>query len=28
MPAFEVVGLSPNYVDYLQAWELQRAVHA
>jgi lipoyl(octanoyl) transferase len=28
MPAFEVVGLSPNYVDYLQAWELQRAIHA
>jgi len=28
MPAFEVVGFSPNYVDYLQAWELQRAVHA
>jgi len=28
MPSFEVVGLSPNYVDYLQAWELQRAVHA
>jgi len=28
MPAFEVVGLSPNFVDYLQAWELQRAVHA
>lgn len=28
MPTFEVVGLSPNYVDYLQAWELQRAVHA
>jgi len=28
MPVFEVVGLSPNFVDYLQAWELQRAVHA
>jgi lipoyl(octanoyl) transferase len=28
MPVFELVGLSPNYVDYLQAWELQRAVHA
>jgi lipoyl(octanoyl) transferase len=28
MPVFEVVGLSPNYVDYRQAWELQRAVHA
>jgi lipoyl(octanoyl) transferase len=28
MPAFEVIGLSPNYVDYLEAWELQRAVHA
>jgi lipoyl(octanoyl) transferase len=28
MPVFEVVGLSPNYVDYRQAWELQKAVHA
>ena len=28
MPSFEVVGLSPNYVDYLQGWELQRSVHA
>ncbi len=28
MPSFEVVGLSPNYVDYLKAWELQRSVHA
>ena len=28
MPSFEVVGLSPAYVDYLKAWELQRAVHA
>jgi lipoyl(octanoyl) transferase len=28
MPAFEVVGLSPNYVDYREAWELQRAVHS
>ena len=28
MPAFEVVGLSPNFVDYRHAWELQRAVHA
>ena len=28
MPVFEVVGLSPKYVDYRQAWELQRAVHA
>ncbi|NCA07138.1 MAG: lipoyl(octanoyl) transferase LipB [Micrococcales bacterium] len=28
MTAFEVVGLSPNYVDYQLAWELQRKVHA
>jgi lipoyl(octanoyl) transferase len=28
MPVFEVVGLSPNFVDYQQAWELQRRVHA
>ncbi|MFM6977807.1 MAG: lipoyl(octanoyl) transferase LipB [Micrococcales bacterium] len=27
MPAFEVVGLSPNFVDYEAAWQLQRAVH-
>ena len=28
MPVFEVVGLAPDYVDYQQAWDLQRAVHA
>ena len=28
MPVFEVVGLAPEFVDYQQAWELQRAVHA
>jgi lipoyl(octanoyl) transferase len=27
MPAFEVVGLSPNFVDYESAWQLQRSVH-
>jgi lipoyl(octanoyl) transferase len=28
MPVFETVGLSPNFVDYEDAWQLQRAVHA
>jgi len=28
MPVFDVVGLDPEFVDYQQAWELQRAVHA
>jgi len=28
MPVFEVVGLAPDYVDYQQAWDLQRTVHA
>lgn len=28
MPAFETVGLSPNFVDYNLAWDLQRQVHA
>jgi len=28
MPVFDVVGLAPEFVDYQQAWELQRAVHA
>lgn len=28
MAVFEVVGLAPNFVDYQQAWELQRRVHA
>lgn len=27
MPAFEVIGLSPNFVDYEEAWQLQRAIH-
>lgn len=27
MPSFEVVGLSPNFVDYESAWQLQREVH-
>ena len=27
MPVFEVVGLAPNFVDYQQAWDLQRQVH-
>jgi len=27
MPAFEVIGLSPNFVDYEAAWDLQRSVH-
>lgn len=27
MPDFEVIGLSPNYVDYEAAWQLQRSVH-
>lgn len=27
MPSFEVLGLSPNFVDYEAAWQLQRAVH-
>jgi lipoyl(octanoyl) transferase len=28
MPVFEVVGLAPDYVDYQQAWNLQKSVHA
>ena len=28
MPAFEVLGLAPNYVDYQKAWDIQREVHA
>lgn len=28
MTIFEVVGLNPNFVDYQQAWELQRQVHS
>ncbi len=27
MPSFEVVGLSPNFVDYEEAWQLQKSVH-
>ena len=27
MPVFEVIGLSPNFVDYEAAWQLQRSVH-
>ncbi len=28
MPIFEVLGLAPNFVDYQQAWDIQRRVHA
>jgi lipoyl(octanoyl) transferase len=28
MPIFEVLGLAPNFVDYQQAWDIQRKVHA
>ncbi len=28
MPLFETVGLSPNFVDYEDAWRLQRKIHA
>jgi lipoyl(octanoyl) transferase len=28
MTIFEVVGLEPNFVDYLEAWEIQRKVHS
>ena len=27
MPSFQTVGLSPNFVDYEAAWQLQRKVH-
>ena len=27
MPEFEIAGLDPNFVDYLDGWELQRSVH-
>lgn len=27
MPSFEVIGLSPNFVDYEAAWQIQRQVH-
>lgn len=28
MTVFEVVGLNPDFVDYQQAWDLQRQVHS
>lgn len=28
MPIFEVLGLAPNFVDYQNAWDIQRKVHA
>jgi lipoyl(octanoyl) transferase len=28
MPEFEVLGLSPNFVDYQRAWDIQKEVHA
>lgn len=28
MPIFEVLGLAPNFVDYQEAWDIQRKVHA
>jgi lipoyl(octanoyl) transferase len=28
MPIFETLGLSPEYVDYETAWQIQRKVHA
>ena len=28
MTVFEIVGLAPDFVDYQQAWDLQRQVHA
>ena len=27
MPAFEVLGFAPDFVDYQQGWDIQRAVH-
>jgi lipoyl(octanoyl) transferase len=27
MPEFEVIGLDPNFVDYQEAWAIQRQVH-
>ena len=27
MPEFQVIGFEPNFVGYLDAWELQRQVH-
>jgi lipoyl(octanoyl) transferase len=28
MPIFEVLGLAPDFVDYQEAWDIQRQVHA
>ena len=28
MTVFELVGLSPDFVDYLHAWDIQRTVHS
>jgi lipoyl(octanoyl) transferase len=28
MTVFEIVGLAPDFVDYQQAWDLQRKVHS
>ncbi len=28
MPLFETLGLDPNFVDYEQAWQIQRKVHS
>lgn len=28
MPDLQIVGLNPNFVDYNEAWELQRQIHA
>jgi lipoyl(octanoyl) transferase len=28
MPIFEVIGLAPDFVDYQEAWDTQRKVHA
>jgi lipoyl(octanoyl) transferase len=28
MPIFEVLGLAPDFVDYQEAWDTQRKVHA
>lgn len=28
MPIFEVLGLAPNFVDYQEAWDIQRKVHS
>jgi len=28
MPEFEIIGLDPNFVDYQEAWAIQRQVHA